>query len=51
MAGDTRYAGREWTDVETEMRSDYERDNAGGEPWDSVKDSIRNSYEGSRNRR
>ena len=51
MAGDTRYAGREWSEVETEMRSDYERDHAGGEPWDSVRDSVRSSYEGSRNRR
>ena len=51
MATDTRYAGREWSEVETEVRSDYERDNAGGEPWGSVREGIRNSYEGSRNRR
>ena len=51
MAGETRYSGRDWADVETEMRSDYERDHAGGEPWDSVKDSVRSSYEGFRNRR
>ena len=51
LASDARYSGREWAEVETEARSSYERDNAGGEPWDSVRDSIRNSYEGSRNRR
>ena len=51
MASDARYSGREWADVETEARSGYERDHADGEPWDSVKDGIRSSWEGSRNRR
>ena len=51
LASDARYSGREWSEVETEARSSYEREHAGGEPWDSVKDSIRSSWEGSRNRR
>lgn len=51
MASDARYSGRTFDEVETEVRSSYERDNVGGEPWDSVRDSVRGSWEGARNRR
>ncbi len=51
MASDARYSGRTFDDVETEARSSYERDHADGEPWESVRESIRSSYEGSRERR
>ena len=51
LASDARYSERTFDDIEIEARSSYERDNAGGEPWDSVRDSVRSSYESSRNRR
>ena len=51
LASDVRYSERTFDDIETEARSSYERDNAGGEPWESVRDSVRSSYESSRNRR
>ena len=51
LAGDTRYENREWHDFEDEAKADYERDNQGGRNWDEVKDSVRSSWEGSRNQR
>ena len=48
MASDDRYAGREWNDVEADVRRDWESKNQGG-TWDDVKDSISNAW--GRNRR
>ncbi len=48
MASDDRYAGREWNDVEADVRRDWESKNQGG-TWDNVKDSIGNAW--GRNRR
>ncbi len=50
MSSDARYSGREWVDVENEVRVDWERDNQGQGTWDEVKDSVRNSWERSRGR-
>ncbi len=48
LANDVRFEGREWHEFEAEARTDYERDNGGGEPWDSVRDDVKSSWEGSR---
>ena len=47
MSSDARYSGREWNDVEADVRSDWESKNQGG-TWDDVKDSIRNAWGRSR---
>jgi hypothetical protein len=44
MASDERYRGRNWNDVEMNLRSDYERDYPGGK-WDQMKDSVRYGWE------
>lgn len=48
MSSNARYSGREWVDVESEARMDWERDNQGQGTWDEVKDSVRSSWERSR---
>ena len=48
MESDERYSGREWNDVEADVRRDWESKNQGG-TWDDVKDSISNAW--GRNRR
>ena len=48
MSSDARYSDREWNDVESDVRTDWESKNEGG-VWDDVKDSIRNAW--GRNRR
>jgi uncharacterized protein (TIGR02271 family) len=40
MASDDRYRGKRWEDVETTLRSDYERSYPGSK-WEQMKDSIR----------
>jgi uncharacterized protein (TIGR02271 family) len=44
MAADDRYRGRRWEDVETDLRTDYERTYPGS-TWDRVKDSIRYGWD------
>jgi uncharacterized protein (TIGR02271 family) len=44
MASDDRYKGRRWEDVETHLRTDYER-RYPGSTWDRMKDSIRYGWE------
>ena len=51
LAGDTRYQDRDWHDFEDEARADYERDNQNGEPWESVRDSVRSNWEANRGNR
>ena len=51
LAGDTRYQDREWHDFEDEARADYERDNQDGEPWESVRDSVKSRWEENRSNR
>lgn len=40
MASDNRYRGQRWEDVETTLRSDYERQYPNGK-WEQMKDSVR----------
>jgi len=43
-ANDERYRGRQWSDVESDLRSGYERDNPGS-TWDNVKAAVRHGWE------
>jgi len=40
MASDDRYRGRNWEDVESDLRSDYERRYPNSR-WEQMKDSVR----------
>lgn len=51
LASDTRFEGREWHEVEGDARSDYERDNQGGEPWGSIRDTVKSNWEDNRSNR
>jgi len=44
MAGDRRYQGKSWSDVEPELRMAYLRDRPGS-TWDSIKDAVRYGWE------
>jgi uncharacterized protein (TIGR02271 family) len=44
MAGDERYRGSRWEDVETRLRGDYERQYPGS-TWDQIKGSVRYGWE------
>jgi uncharacterized protein (TIGR02271 family) len=44
MAGDPRYAGRSWDDVENDLRVDYMRNNPTSR-WDDVKANIRRGWD------
>jgi len=44
MASDDRYRGRRWEDVESDLRTDYERSYPGS-AWERVKDSIRYGWD------
>lgn len=50
LASDERYAGREWTEVEADARTNWERDNQGGS-WDEAKGSVRNAWDRLRGKR
>ncbi len=43
LAGDSRYAGRDWKDVESSARTDWEQRGEG--TWESMKDSIRHGWD------
>ena len=43
-ASDPNYAGRSWTDVESDLRNNWNA--LGSGPWDTFKDNIRQGYEG-----
>lgn len=43
-AGDPRYSGRAWDDVENDLRVNYTRDNPTSR-WDQVKDEIRRGWQ------
>jgi uncharacterized protein (TIGR02271 family) len=49
LAGDRRYAGRDWTAIEPEARRDWEARHQG--PWDEFKDTIRYAWDKVRGRR
>jgi uncharacterized protein (TIGR02271 family) len=44
MASDQRYRGRNWDDVESRLRTDYERDNPNS-AWDRVKGAVQYGWE------
>ena len=47
LAADPRHAGRDWTTVETEARSDWERDHAGDDErsgWDAVSEAVHSAW-------
>jgi hypothetical protein len=43
IAGDKRYAGKEWSAIEADVRSDWEKNNQGA--WEDFKDSIRYAWD------
>jgi len=43
LAGDQRYAGKDWEAIESEVQRDWERNNKG--TWQEVEDSIRYAWE------
>jgi uncharacterized protein (TIGR02271 family) len=49
LAGDRRYAGRDWTAIEPEARRDWEARHQG--TWDEFKDTIRYAWDKVRGRR
>lgn len=44
LAGDERYTGRRWEDVEADARSDWDRSNSGS-AWQDIKDAVRHAWE------
>ena len=41
----TRYRGRDWNDVETDLRSGWERfEHRGQSTWENVKDAVRDAW-------
>ena len=41
----TRYRGRNWNDVENELRSDWDRyEHRGESTWDHMKDAVRDAW-------
>lgn len=49
LANDERYRGRNWNEIETDVRRDWESRNQG--PWENFRDSIRHSWDSVRNKR
>ena len=47
MRGDTRYQGRQWNDVESDLRSDWESRNgsATGSTWEKMKAAVRHGWD------
>jgi hypothetical protein len=47
MRGDTRYQGRQWDDVESDLRTGWESRNgsATGSTWEKVKAAIRHGWD------
>jgi len=48
LANDQRYRGRNWSDVESTARREWENQNQG--PWENFKDSVRYAWEQARGR-
>jgi uncharacterized protein (TIGR02271 family) len=44
LAGDTRYAGKDWSAIEADARRDWEK-NHQGSAWEDFKDSIRYAWD------
>jgi uncharacterized protein (TIGR02271 family) len=46
MRGDTRYSGRQWDSVESDLRTDWETRNAGtGSTWEKMKAAVRHGWD------
>jgi len=47
MRGDSRYANRQWDDVENDLRTDWETRNAGstGSTWENMKAAVRRGWD------
>ena len=46
MASSGRYTGRQWDDVESDLRSDWETRNAGsGSTWENMKAAVRHGWD------
>jgi hypothetical protein len=47
MRGDSRYSSRQWDDVESDLRTDWEKRNAGltGSTWENVKAAVRHGWD------
>lgn len=46
MRGDSRYSGRQWDDVESDLRTDWESRNAGGaSTWEKTKAAVRRGWD------
>ena len=43
LAGETRFHGRDWNSIETDVRRDWESRNSG--PWEEFKDAVRYGWE------
>lgn len=48
IAADRRYAGKDWSTVERDARTDWERSHAGEGTWDKIKDGVRYAYDRAR---
>jgi uncharacterized protein (TIGR02271 family) len=48
LANDERYRGRNWNEIESNVRRDWESQNQG--PWENFKDSIRHAWDQVRGR-
>jgi hypothetical protein len=44
LAGDERYSSTQWNDIEPQVRTDWESNNA-GHPWEKAKDAVRYGWE------
>ncbi len=49
LASDEKYSGREWHEVEGDAKTNWEKENKDQGSWDSVKNSVRGSWEKFRN--
>ena len=47
LASDERYGGREWEDIESDARGDWERRHPGS-AWERFKDAVRHAWERAR---
>ncbi|MEN3276908.1 MAG: hypothetical protein V7631_2698 [Massilia sp.] len=46
MRGDSRYSGRQWDTVESDLRTDWESRNAGsGSTWEKMKAAVRHGWD------
>jgi uncharacterized protein (TIGR02271 family) len=45
MAGNQQYRGREWNDVENDLRDSWERRNPGASTWEKMKGAVRHGWD------